>query len=319
MVLLILGIAAIVLAFAGLGICYDSRMEEIKWKLNKKQLLSSLGLILIICSFIKTVPTGHTGIVTTFGKVEDVTLDAGIHFMAPWKKVVKMDNRTQVQALALSCFSSDIQEVTVTYTVNYQINKANASSIYKNIGTDYFNVVVKPKVHEALKGVFAQYTAESLVSERGTLSAKIEDVLIAALDGYNIEIVATSLENIDFTDAFTNAVEEKQVAQQNKLKAETEQERLNLEAKAKAERDVIDAQALADAALIAANNEAEIVKIQADSAEYQGQKDAAIMEAIGNKLATYPELVDYYYIQGWDGQLPETMLSDGTNVLLGIE
>lgn len=315
--LLIFGIIVIVLAFFGLGFCYDSKMGEIKWQLNKKQLLASLGAIIIVCSCIKTVPAGHTGIVTTFGKVEDVTLDAGMHFMNPWQKVIKMDNRTQKQELTLSCFSSDIQEVSVLYTVNYQIEKSNAQNIYKNIGTDYFNIVVKPKVLEALKGVFAQYTAESLVSERGTLSEKIEEVLKENLNGYNIEIVSTSLENIDFTDAFTNAVEEKQVAQQQKLKAETEQEKLNLEAKAKAERDVIEAQALADAALIAANNEAAIVKIQADSAEYQGQKDAAIMAAIGNQLKLYPGLVDYYYIQGWDGQLPETMLSDGTNVLLG--
>lgn len=317
MALLVLGIIVTIGLWCGLGLCPDE--YGIKWKMNKKQWASLVGFIIVFCGCLKSVPTGHTGIVTTFGKVEEGTLDAGIHFMAPWKKVVKMDNRTQVQALELSCFSSDIQEVVVTYTVNYQINKANASAIYKNIGVDYFNIVVRPKVQEALKGVFAQYTAESLVSERGTLSTKIEDVLVTELDGYNIEIVATSLENIDFTDAFTTAVEEKQVAQQNKLKAETEQEKLNLEAQAAAERAVIEAQANADAALIAANNEAAIVQIQADSAEYQGQKDAAIMEAIGNKLATYPELVDYYYIQGWDGKLPTTMLSDGTNVLMGIE
>lgn len=52
-----------------------------------------LGIIAIICSCISSVPTGHTGIVTTFGRVENYTLDAGIHFMAPWQSVVKMDNR----------------------------------------------------------------------------------------------------------------------------------------------------------------------------------------------------------------------------------
>lgn len=317
--LLILGIVLSIGFYFLFGIYIDTCNGWIKWKPNKKQFLGLFGLIIIFCSCLKSVPTGHTGIVTTFGKVEDITLDAGIHFIKPWQKVIKMDNRTQKQELSLSCFSSDIQEVTVTYTVNYQIEKANAQNIYKNIGTDYFNVVVKPKVLEALKGVFAKYTAESLVSERGTLSEEIEEVLVTELDGYNIEIIATSLEDIDFTDAFTTAVEEKQVAQQNKLKAETEQERLNLEAQAAAERAVISAQATADSALIAANNEAAIVKIQADSAEYQGQKDAAIMEAIGAKLSAYPDLVDYYYLQSWDGKLPTTMLSDDTNVLMGIE
>lgn len=278
-----------------------------------------LGAICILLGCIKTVPTGATGIVTTFGKVENDTLDAGVHFMAPWKQVINMDNRTQKESLELGCFSSDIQEVTVKYTINYQINKANAQNIYKNIGTEYFEKIVKPKALEAVKGVFAKYNAENLVSSRATLSQQIEDVLITELDGYNIEITATSIEDIDFTDAFTDAVEAKQVAEQNKLKAKTEQEQQTLEAKAAAERQVVKAQADADAAILAAKADAEVAKIQADSAEYQGQKDAAIMSNIGKQLKEYPDLIQYYYINGWDGKLPETMLSDDPSVMLNME
>lgn len=278
-----------------------------------------LGVICILLGCIKTVPTGATGIVTTFGKVENETLDAGVHFMAPWKQVINMDNRTQKESLELGCFSSDIQEVTVKYTINYQINKANAQNIYKNIGTEYFEKIVKPKALEAVKGVFAKYNAENLVSSRATLSQQIEDVLISELDGYNIEITATSIEDIDFTDAFTDAVEAKQVAEQNKLKAKTEQEQQTLEAKAAAERQVVKAQADADAAILAAKADAEVAKIQADSAEYQGQKDAAIMSNIGKQLKEYPDLIQYYYINGWDGKLPETMLSDDPSVMLNME
>lgn len=278
----------------------------------------AIAVVLILVGCIKTVPTGATGIVTTFGKVENETLDAGVHFMAPWKKVIKMDNRTQKETLELGCFSSDIQEVTVKYTINYQINKANAQNIYKNIGTGYFEKIVQPKALEAVKGVFAKYNAENLVSSRATLSQQIEDVLISELDGYNIEITATSIEDIDFTDAFTDAVEAKQVAEQNKLKAKTEQEQQNLEAKAAAERQVVKAQADADAAILAAKADAEVAKIQADSAEYQGQKDAAIMSNIGKQLKEYPDLVQYYYINGWDGKLPETMLGSESSVLLDV-
>ena len=105
---------------------------------------------LVICgvlfglSFISSVPTGYTGILTTFGKVENITLDAGLNMKAPWQKIVTMDNRVQKQTVELNCFSSDIQEVTMVYTVNYQINKANAQNIYKNIGNIcYFNNCVK--------------------------------------------------------------------------------------------------------------------------------------------------------------------------------
>ena len=279
----------------------------------------ALGIIIILISCMKTVPTGSTGIVTTFGKVENYTLDAGVHFMAPWKKVIEMDNRTQKESLSLSCFSSDIQEVSVVYTINYQINKENAQEIYKTIGTSYFVTIVQPKALEAIKGVFAKYNAENLVASRATLSQQIEDVLITELDGYNIEIVGTSIEDIDFTDAFTNAVEAKQVAEQNKLKAQTEQAQATLEAQAQAERQLIQAQADADAAIIAANNDAEIAKISADSAAYQGEKDAAIMSNLGKMLQTYPELIQYYYVTGWDGDLPETMLSDNNNILYNLK
>lgn len=274
-----------------------------------------VGVVLIVSACVRSVPTGHTGIVTTFGKVEDTTLEAGLHVIAPWQKVINMDNRTQKEVIQLGCFSSDIQEVQVTYTINYQINKANAQNIYKTIGTSYFTTIVQPKALEAVKGVFAKYNAENLISSRATLSNEIEHVLVAEMENYNIEIVSTSIENIDFTDAFTDAVEAKQVAEQNKLKAQTEQQQKNLEAEAEAERKVIAAKAEADAAIIKANNEAEIVKIQADSAEYQGQKDAAIMSNLGKMLQTYPELVKYYYVTGWDGKLPETMLGDSVPII----
>lgn len=286
-----------------------------------RTILVATTLLAVLCvaiGCVKTVPTGATGIVTTFGKVEDETLDAGVHFMAPWKKVINMDNRTQKESLELSCFSSDIQEVAVKYTINYQINKKNAQNIYKNIGTAYFEKIVQPKALEAVKGVFAKYNAENLVSSRATLSQQIEGVLVAELDGYNIEITATSIEDIDFTDAFTDAVEAKQVAEQNKLKAMTEQEQQNLEAKAAAERQVVKAQADADAAVLAAKADAEVAKIQADSAEYQGQKDGAIMSNIGKQLNTYPDLIQYYYIKQWDGKMPQTMLGEDSSTFLDI-
>ena len=88
------------------------------WKLRCRQLLSLFGLILIAGGMVATVPTGHTGILTTFGKVENVTLEAGGHVKSPFQKVVVMDNRTQVARVKLTCFSSDIQEVMVDYSMN---------------------------------------------------------------------------------------------------------------------------------------------------------------------------------------------------------
>ena len=298
---IILAVAAIV----GLGFRKKKDSNEFGWRFNVRQVLAiPVALIVIAIGCIKTVPTGSTGIVTTFGRIEDITLDAGIHFMAPWKSVVTMDNRTQKESIEMACFSSDIQEVNIIYTINYQINKSNAQEIYRSIGTEYFDKIVKPKALESVKAVFAKYTAEKLVSSRAQLSVEIEEILVEELAKQNIEIVGTSIENIDFTDAFTNAVEAKQVAEQNKLRAQTEQAQANLEAEAAAERQVVKAQADADTSIIAAKADAEVAKIAADSAEYQGKKDAAVLSAIGEQMAKYPELQRYMYYQVWDGKLP---------------
>lgn len=250
--------------------------------------------ILFFVSTIATIPTGHTGVVTTFGRVEEYTLDAGVHFVSPWQNTVKMDNRVQKQTAVLSCFSSDIQEVNLIYTINYQINKANAQMIYKTIGKDYYETVIVPCITESVKVVTARYTAEQLVGKRNELAAAIEDDLTEKLIAYNIELVSTSIENMDFTDAFTDAVEAKQVAQQNKLKAETE-----------AEQKVIEAQAAA-----------EVRKVNADAEAYELLAKAEAEAEANRKLAQSltDELVNYIYAQSWDGKLPTFMAGDSQTV-----
>lgn len=273
------------------------------------------GMALLSC--ITSVATGHTGIVTTFGRVEDYTYEAGIHFKAPWKSVVEMDNRTQKASVHLPCFSADIQEVDVVYTLNYRINKANAQLIYKTIGTNYYEVVIVPRVQEAVKSIVAKYSAEELIESRSELSTRIRDILSAQLTEYNIELCDTALENMDFTDAFTNAVEAKQVAAQNKLQAEIEQEQKTMEQEAASRRSVINAQAEAEVAKIQADADLEVTRIQADAAEYAGQKEAAKNAAIAKNLTD--ELLRYYYIQQWDGKLPDSYVgSDNVSTIVGM-
>ena len=104
---------------------------------------------------------------------------------------------------------------------------------------------------------------------------------------------------MDFSDEFTSAVEKKQVAVQNKLRAQ------------------IDANAAAEVAKIGAQADLEVTKIQADAAEYAGQKEAAKNKAISGCLTEH--LIRYYYIQQWNGKLPETYLgSDNVSTIIGI-
>ncbi len=316
MFLFVLGIIATIVLFFVLGIEFTDDAVEMHFR--KRQFLAVFGLILCGFGCVRTVPTGYTGILTTFGRVESQTLDAGIAFVEPWQKVVKMDNRVQKAQVDMTCFSKDIQEVTLTYTVNYQISQQNAQDIYRTIGSNYYDTVIVPRVQEAVKAGFAKYTANELIEDRNKVAALIQTDLIDDLASYNIRLTATAIENIDFSDEFTSAAEAKVTAVQNKLTAKTEQERLNLEAEAEAKRKVTAAQAEADSAIVAAKADAEVAQIQADSAEYQGKKDAAIMSSVGSQLDAHPQLIQYYYVKGWNGKLPETMLSDKIDTLFQL-
>lgn len=275
-----------------------------------------IGIVGITADCITTIPTGHTGIVTTFGRVEDYTYEAGVHTKAPWQQVVKMDNRIQKAIVDMSCFSSDIQEVDTSYTINYQIEKANAQTIYRTIGQDYYTTIILPRIQESVKSMIAKYDAEKLIASREQLSSQIREDLTAKLAVYNVEVIDASIENLDFSDAFTNAVEAKQVAAQEKLKAEIQQEQANIEAKAAAERAVIAAQAEAEKAVIQAEAAAEAQRKEADAKAYAGEKEAEANEKIAASLSQ--ELIDYKTVEQWNGELPTYVGGEGTMPILNF-
>ena len=256
-----------------------------------------IALIFAISCF-SFVPTGHTGVVTLFGKVEDYTLDSGVHFKNPFARVIKMDNRIQKESVELSCFSSDIQEVEVVFTLNYQISKEYAMNIYKTIGKNYFDTAVSPIITESVKTVAARYTAEDLINKRNELAMAIETDMKEKLLIFNIELVSTSIEDMDFTDAFTNAVEDKQVAAQNKLKAETE-----------AAQKVVEAEAEAQIRRVTAEAEAyEILQ----RAEAEAQANQKLAESITDRL------IEYRYYEVWDGKLPQMVMGESTTPMVQI-
>ena len=271
--------------------------------------IGALLVLIIILSCFTKVPTGNTGIVTTFGKVENYTLDSGFHLKAPWQKIVKMDNRVQKQSIDLMCFSSDIQEVSMTYTINFQISKSDAMTIYSTIGTHYYETVIMPCITESVKTVCARYTAEELVGMRSELASAIEEDLSEKLINYNIELVSTSVENMDFTDVFTDAVEAKQVAAQNKLTAQTRAEQEVIEAEAAAKVQVIQAQADADAMVAKAQAEAEATRIRAEA---EAEANAKVAASLTNAL------IDYTYAQHWDGKYPTYYGGNGTTPVIDL-
>ena len=174
-----------------------------------------------------------------------------------------------------------------------------------------------PRIQENTKAVFSQYTAESLVERRDELSAKVASATAENMKQYGITIVSISIENIDFTDAFTDAVEAKQVAAQRKLTAETEQAQKTMEEEAAAKRAIIAENAKAEQAVIAAKADLEVVQIQAEASLYAGQREAEMNMRIAEALTD--ELLDYYWIKQWNGELPSTILGQDTSIMMTLD
>ncbi len=266
--------------------------------------IAAAALVLLVAvTCTATVQTGYTGIVTTFGKVEDITLEAGFHFKTPFQKIITMDNREQKDSFTTEAFSSDIQQVNIIGSINYAINKSTAMNLFKEVGTDYFNKLVYPRMLEITKGVFSKYTAENLVANRQRLSEAIREGLHSELDQYGINVISVSIENLDFTDAFTDAVEAKQVAAQKKLQAEIEQGQMTMESQQQAERKRINAEAEANVARINADADAYALQVRSEA---EAEANKKIAESLTENLIRFNE------IKAWDGKLPTYMAGEGT-------
>ena len=279
------------------------------FKAKKGLIIGGIAVLVVLLLFVTctaTVETGYTGIVTTFGRVEDVTLEAGLHFKSPFQRIIAMDNREQKTSFTTEAFSSDIQQVNIIGSINYAINKSTAMNLFKEVGTDYFNKLVYPRMLEITKGVFSKYSAENLVANREKLSQSIRDGLDKELTDYGINVISLSIENLDFTDAFTDAVEAKQVAAQRKLQAEIEQAQMTMETQQQAERRRIDAEAAANVAKINADADAYATKVRSEA---EAEANKKIAESLTENLIRFNE------IKNWDGKLPTYMAGEGSTTV----
>lgn len=259
-------------------------------------------VLCLVCSCCQVVPAGHTGVVSTFGKVSEDVLQEGFNFVMPWQKVTKMDNRIVKIEIATEAFSSDLQTVSVDLAVNYRVDPSKSYYLIKNIGKSYEDVLITPAVHEVMKSIVANYTAENSIANRNAISLELRDELCAKLEVSGIHVDDINIIDFDFNDTYITAIEAKQVAEQQRLQAEIDQEKLTMEEQAKANRKVIEAKAAADVAKIEAEADAEVVRINADAAAYAGEKEAEINAKIAASLTD--TLVEYQKIEQWDGKLP---------------
>lgn len=195
-------------------------------------------LVLIVgAGAVTVVPAGHTGVVVTMGKVSDRVLDEGMHFKMPFvQQVVMMNNKIQKTEIDSNGVSKDLQTVSSGVAINYHINKDDSAVIYRTIGEGYADTVLQPAIQESMKAITAQYTAEELITKRSAVGEEIGATLAEKVQEYGILIDKFNIINFDFSAEFNDAIEQKQVAEQNKLRAETEKEQKIIEAQADAEQ-----------------------------------------------------------------------------------
>ena len=167
---------------------------------------AAVAAIIVVVSSVSIVPAGCTGVVTTFGKVSDTALNEGLHLKVPFaQRVTTVSNKIQVYQADADAVSKDLQTVNSTIAVNFRIKSASSASIFKNIGSDYENVILMPTVQECMKSVCAKYTAEQLITDRAQVGEEIKAQLVSKVDEYGIEIEKFNIVNFDFSSEFNEA------------------------------------------------------------------------------------------------------------------
>ena len=267
------------------------KVTELKEKVKIKRIVIPIVIVVILCvvafnAFV-VVDAGHTGVVVTMGKVNEGVLQEGIHLKIPFiQSVVKIDNRSQKLEVQTEAFSKDLQSVDTTLAINYRVDTAKSYSIYKNIGANYEDVLVTPAVNEVLKAITATYTAEETVTNRALISDGLVTGLNEKLNSIGLYVTDVNIIDFDFSEAFITAIEEKQVAQQQLLKAETEKK----------------------TAITNAEAEAEAAKVRADG-------EAEANNTISKSLTS--EVLENKKIEKWNGELPRVSGSGGTIIDFG--
>jgi len=259
--------------------------------LKKLLIVAGVLVALLILAPVAIVPNGHRGVLLTFGRAADEALGEGIHFRLPLvQSVYKMPVMIERSETESEAASSDLQRVHTTVVLNYHVQPAQAVQVYRHIGVieNVEPTIIDPAVQEAMKAVTAHYTAEALVTKRPEVADAIHTALTQRLQRHGIEIDEFSVTNFKFSDSFDAAIEAKTVAEQQKLKAERDLERIRVEA----EQRVAQAGAEAQAVKLAAEAQAVALKSQRE--------------------AVTPELVELRRVEAqikaiekWNGVLPQ--------------
>ena len=238
--------------------------------------IAGVAVLLLLISSFFSIEAGDRGIVLRFGEVNRV-VEPGLRFKLPVAEdVVHMTVRVQKSTTKTEAASRDLQNVQTTMVLNFMIDPLKAGEIYSTIGLNYNERVIDPAVKESFKAAAARYTAEELISKREQLKTEVQLYLRDRLGVFGIVIVELSITDFEFSAEFNRAIESKQTAEQNALRAKRDLDRIKVEAQQK---------------IASAQAEAESLRIQ--------------RQVISKELLELRRIeAQMKAIEKWDGKLP---------------
>lgn len=231
-----------------------------------------LGLITLFTS-MRFVGTGEIGVVTSYGKVTGRELTEGFAWVGGWgtNNVTKYDIKTQKEEVSgIAAATRDLQDVTGTVVLNYQLEAGKVSEIHKTVGVTYKDKLITPALNEVFKAATAKYNASELITKRAEVKSDITTTLTERLKKDGISVTAVNITNFSFSAEFNKAIEAVQVANQEVAKAKQQLEKARIDA----EKTIQQAKAAAEA------------------------------QRLQQQTLT-SELLYKQWVEKWDGKLPE--------------
>ena len=245
--------------------------------------------IVVICALISSIyyiSPGYRGTLVTLGNVSKISYTNGMGFKWPFiTSMEKTDIRTQVLTDTAITYTKDIQTASIGFTMTYNVTPDAVPYIYQNIGQDYQSKLIIPYLQDAIKDVVGKWQAQDLVGNRDNARVMILELLKKKIDKKYIQNITFQITNLDYSDNFEKAIENKVIAAQKAQEAVNNTKRIEEEANQK---------------VISAKADAEAMGIKAQALE-KNQK-----------------LVDYEAVQKWDGKLPVYMLGGNTTPFINL-
>jgi len=233
-----------------------------------------------------TVPTGHRGVVTRFGRVQPQVLNEGFHFQRPFGfDIEHMNVQVQRNDVEVAVGTQDLQRLTAQISLNWHLNPATVHEVYQEIGNQSLVIerIIEPAIHEVVKAATPKRTAEAILKNRAELKAEIDQNIAARLESYGVVVDDISLVNISFSPEFAKSIEAKQIAEQEAKQAEYIALKASQEAQAEVNR-----------------------------AKGQAESQRLLRETLT------PEILQKEAIAKWDGKFPSVIAGGGDLPILNI-